>query len=192
MRPAHHASPRARRQRRAPSKFEAVPASSTLSGDFAVAPAPTLSKKTSSTDPVTLSTDPALWVKGAVVAVHCPEDEPFPFWLCRIDEDADGAEETAITWLEPTGKAGKTYAIGGADPVATQSIICTVREAGRWKSGRGFTLTPMERAAVLVAIAAEAKGPTPATSKHIKMSSRLGISTSRLGRLIWETSQTRT
>jgi hypothetical protein len=101
--------------------------------------------------------DPARWSKGAVVAVHCPEDDPAPFWLCRIDEDADGSTETAISWLEPTGKARKTYMVGGKDPVATRSIICVVREAGRWDSGRGFTLTPVERAAVVNAIEAEAR-----------------------------------
>ena len=154
MRPAHHASPRARRQRRPPAKYEAVPASATLSGDFAVAPAPATTE-TRSNETVKLSTNPALWVKGAVVAVHCPEDEPCPFWLSRIDADTDGADETMITWLEPTGKGGKSYAIGGEDPIATTSIICTVREAGRWKSGRAFTLTPAEREAVLELIEAE-------------------------------------
>ena len=142
------------RERRPPAKYEAVPASATLSGDFAVAPAPATTE-TRGNETVKLSTNPALWVKGAVVAVHCPEDEPCPFWLSRIDADADGADETMITWLEPTGKGGKSYAIGGEDPIATTSIICTVREAGRWKSGRAFTLTPAEREAVLELIEAE-------------------------------------
>jgi hypothetical protein len=96
-------------------------------------------------------------VKGAVVAVHCPEDEPHPFWLCHIDADPDGADETMITWLEPTGKRSKLYVRGSKDPIATTSIICTIREAGRWKGGRGFTLTPAERQSVLKCIEAEAQ-----------------------------------
>ena len=165
MRQAHVASPRARRHRcrKAPTKYEAVPAScklSTLSSELLSAcsaaarspppPVPAAAKRAAKkTTSANLSADPALWVKGAAVAVHCPPDEPVPFWLCRIDTWPGDAAETLVTWLEPT--KGNGYALGGKDPVETTSIICTVREAGAWKT-KGFTLTPSEIKAVMVAI----------------------------------------